>query len=94
LFFVWIGIVLMAKVSSSVTLLGIGVITLGVQLARAFFRLKVEGFWCVVGACFLLGGVWQWFDEKLPLVPVLLIAGGLAVLLVGFLPKRRKQPAE
>ena len=80
-FFVWIGLVMLLKFGSGIAALGIGVITLGIQLARRYFDLKLEGFWVVVGALFLLSGLWQLFEAGLPLVPLLLIVAGLAVVL-------------
>ena len=78
-FFIWIGIVLLADVHTGWALAVVGFITLGGQVARVAFGLRTERFWLVVGTCFLLGGVWELIEAQLPLVPVLLIAGGLAV---------------
>lgn len=89
LFLIWIGIVLVITASPSVALLGIGVIILGVQVARVFLKLNLEGFWFVVGVIFLVGGIMQQLDTTLRLVPILLIVAGLAVLLTRFMPKRR-----
>lgn len=88
LFFVWIGSALLFEFSWGVTLVGIGIITLGGQLARFSSKLKIEGCWVVVSMAFLLGGIWQLVDAELPLVPILLILAGLTVLLARFLPKR------
>jgi hypothetical protein len=83
LFFVWIGVVVLAEVDAGVGLMGVGVITLGVQLARTSLGLHVEGCWLVVGLLFLVGGIWRLFDVSLPLVAVLLVLGGLALLVSG-----------
>ena len=77
-FFIWIGIVFLA---------GIGIITLGTQVARVAFGLRFEGFWLVVGSCFLLGGMWQLVQVQLPLLPILLILAGLALILAAFRPE-------
>jgi hypothetical protein len=89
LFLIWLGIVLLAKAETSVALLGIGIIMVGVQLARLFLNLRLEGFWFVVGLLFVVGGLWQLADTRLPLVPILLIVAGLALVLTRFLPKRK-----
>jgi len=44
LFFIWIGISFLAKFTVAIGLLGIGLITLGIQLARRAFNLAVESF--------------------------------------------------
>ncbi|UCE35104.1 MAG: hypothetical protein JSV55_04315 [Deltaproteobacteria bacterium] len=80
LFFIWIGIILLMKIGTGIGLLGVGVITLGAQVARKYFNLKLEPFWVVVGLLFVLGGLWGLFDAKLPLVPIVFIAAGLALL--------------
>jgi hypothetical protein len=90
LFLIWLGVVLLAKAQTSVALLGIGIIMLGVQLARVVLKLKVEGFWFVVGLLFVVGGLWQLADTRIPLVPILLIAAGLALVLTRFLPRQQR----
>lgn len=87
LFFIWIGLVIGLDIRESVALLGIGITTLGVQLVRKSKGLNFEGFWCLVGAAFLLGGIWQEFNVELPLLAVLLVVGGVAVLWKGVLSK-------
>ena len=94
LFFLWMGVALLFEFSWGVTLVGIGIITLGEQLARFASNLRMQGFWVVVGVGFLLGGIWQAMDAELPLVPILLILAGLTVLLARFLPKRLRSHVE
>ena len=94
LFFLWVGLALLFDFGWGATLIGIGIITLGEQLARFATRLQVEGFWVVVGVGFLLGGIWQLVDAELSLFPIFLILAGLTVLLAGFLPKRLKTHIE
>lgn len=81
LFFIWVGTAWLSGASSGVALLGVGVITLGVQGLRKQSGLRIEGFWVVVGSLFLLGGLWSVFDIRFELVPLLLIAGGILLLL-------------
>lgn len=91
LFFVWVGMVMLMDLGSGVAMLGIGLITLGVQAARKLWDLKIESFWVVVGLVFFLSGVWSLFEAKMPLVPILLIVAGLAVLVTTFGRKRGKE---
>ena len=93
-FFVWIGVVMMADVPPGWALVIIGVMTLAGQVARIAFGLAQEGFWLIVGALFLVGGIWQLFDVQLQLVPALLIGCGLAVILTRIWPKGwKRKPA-
>lgn len=88
LFFVWVGVAWISQFGLGVGLLGVGAITLGMQVVRKSNGLAVEGFWIVVGVLFLLGGLWDSIDINVPLAPLLLIALGLAVLVRHFLPDR------
>jgi hypothetical protein len=92
LFFVWVGIAFLANLDLGVGLLGVGVITLGGQAARKHFNLKLEGFWVVVGLLFVVGGLWAWFGVELPLVPILLVAAGLALLVSAFRGRHSVKP--
>jgi len=90
LFLIWLGIVLLVKAQTSVALLGVGIIMVAVQLARLAMKLSLQGFWFVVGLLFVLGSLWQLVDTRIPVVPILLIAAGLALVLIRFLPRHRK----
>lgn len=81
LFVIWVGVAMLAEFGVGTTLLGIGVITLAIQAARISRGLALEGFWVVVGLLFVIGGVWQLMAVDLPLVPILLIGAGVALLL-------------
>jgi hypothetical protein len=76
LFFIWIGVALLLNVGTGVTLLGIGAITLGMQLVRRSQALDLEVFWVVVGLLFVLAGIWALSGTELPLLPILLIVAG------------------
>ncbi len=89
LFFIWIGVALLIKVDVGIGLLGVGVITLGAQAARKYFNLKLERFWVVVGFVFVIGGIWALFEPRLPLLPIVLIVAGLALLVSTFKGKGR-----
>ncbi|MDH3698864.1 MAG: hypothetical protein OEQ81_09375 [Flavobacteriaceae bacterium] len=80
LFFLWVGIAFLTDLSNGIGLLGVGVITLGAQLIRKSYGFEFEGFWLVVGLGFTLGGLWEFMDPGIALVPVLLIIAGLALL--------------
>jgi hypothetical protein len=81
LFFVWVGVALLAHIGWGLGFLGVGVITLGGQLVRRYFSLGVEGFWVMVGILFVLGGVWEFLGIPFSLVPMVLIVAGAALLL-------------
>lgn len=87
-FFLWVGIALLWDVGWGVGLLGIGLITLAGQAARKYFNLKLEGFWVVVGVLFVLGGLGTLYEVQLPLVPIVLIVAGVALLISVFTGKR------
>lgn len=84
LFFIWVGIAFLAEVPTGVGLLGVGVITLAMQAVRKYLQVKVQGFWVIVGAIFVLSGLWQLLQAKLSLVPIVLIVIGVAVVVSAF----------
>lgn len=81
LFFIWVGIAWIANVGLGIGLLGIGLITLGMQFLRKITGVSVEIFWLVVGALFVLGGIWNLLAIEAPLVPFLFIVAGIALLI-------------
>jgi hypothetical protein len=89
LFFIWIGIALFANVSWGIGLLGVGIITLGGQVARKYMDLKFETFWIVVGLLFVLGGVWELFSVRVSLVPLVCIGAGVALLVSALVGRPR-----
>jgi len=91
LFLIWLGIVLLAKAQASVALLGIGIIMLGVQLARIVLRLNIERFWFVAGLLFIVGALWQLADPGVSVVSILLIVAGVALVLTRFFPRQQKK---
>jgi hypothetical protein len=80
LFFIWIGIALLAKIGWAWTLLGISAIILGAQGTLWRKDKKIAGFWVACGLVFLAGGVWELFGLTWPLAPVLVILLGLSML--------------
>jgi len=91
LFFIWVGIALLLKVNSGVGLLGVGIITLGMQAARSYFNLKIERFWIVIGLLFVIGGLWDLFQPKLPLVPIMIIVAGIILFYSALRKKHSKK---
>jgi hypothetical protein len=77
LFFVWLGVAILVDIGWGLALFGIGVITLGAQIARRRFGLAVEWLWAAVGALFVLGGVWDFMGMQLSMMPLVLIAAGV-----------------
>ena len=92
LFFLWLGIALFMKFKLSTSLIGIGVIILGLQIARRIYNLKVEVFWIVVGACLLVFNLFKIPEVDLPVIPILLIIFGAYFLVSVF--KKSKKPAK
>jgi hypothetical protein len=80
LFFIWVGAALLMGLSWGAGLLGVGLITLGGQVARRHFGLGVQVFWVVVGLLFIVGSVWELYRVEVSLVPILLIIAGAALL--------------
>ena len=70
-------------------LLGVGILMLGGQVARRYMALRVEAFWVLVGALFVIGGVWEMLSVSVGLIPILCIGAGVALLVSALLGKRR-----
>ena len=77
LFFIWIGIAFLVNIDIGIATLGIGIITLVMQIMRGVFGVKLEWFWVLVDVLFVLGGIWDLLKPDVPLVPILLIVAGL-----------------
>ena len=84
LFFVWVGIALLADVGWGIGLVGVGIITLAEQTARRCFGIGIDGFWAVVGVLFLAGGFWELAKIQFSMVPSLIILAGAAILVSAF----------
>jgi hypothetical protein len=89
LFFIWTGTAFLAHVGWGAGLLGVGIITLGAQVARRYFALKLEGFWLAVGFLFVVGGFWKLVNVQLGLLPILCIVAGIALLASIFVGRAR-----
>jgi hypothetical protein len=75
-FFIWVGVVMLAGLPWALFLVGIGVLILGAQLARRQRNLEIETFSLVVGLIFLAAGAWDLLAMPWPLLPIVLIALG------------------
>ena len=80
LFFIWLGIVFSLNLGASVGMLGIGLITLGIQVARKMSGMRVEGFWILVGVLLLLGSLGKLISFGIALIPFALILAGVIIL--------------
>jgi hypothetical protein len=79
-FFIWVGIAMLAEVPWGWFLLGVGALVLTAQFARWQMNITIEGFWIACGAVFVAGGVWTLLALPWPLAPILLILLGVALL--------------
>jgi len=79
-FFIWVGVALLAHLGWGVGLLGVGGITVGVQLLRKYLGLTAEPFWVVLGLLLVIGGVAEFAAFQFNVLPVVLIIGGAALL--------------
>ncbi len=89
LFFVWVGVAIIADVGWGAGLIGVGLITLLGQAVRKYFGVKTGTFWILLGSFFVLGGLWVLLAIHLSFVPVLCVIAGL-VLVVSALASRPK----
>jgi hypothetical protein len=80
LLLVWIGVALLANLGWGIGLLGVGILILGKQVTRKYMALALEMSAVVVGALFIMGGVWQLLDVRVSLIPVICIVAGIAIL--------------
>lgn len=80
LVFLWIGIAMLGGLSSGIGLLGIGIISLGLQLVRKYLDLGMEGFWVIVGLLFTFGGLGSLYEKDIPLLAIVLVMAGLLLL--------------
>jgi hypothetical protein len=89
LFFIWVGVSLLADLGWGVGLVGVSAIIFLGQAARRFYGRTLEIFWVAVGVLSLLGGIRELYQIELDLGPVLLIVIGGALLLAPFRRRRR-----
>jgi len=80
LFCIWVGFAWLMGFSLGWILLGVGALMLAMQGARRMSHVKADGFWIIVGAALLMGGLWELWGAAIPLLPVVLIAAGIGQL--------------
>lgn len=75
-FFIWVGVVMLARMPWAWFLVGVGVLIAGVQIVRRQQGLTIEMFGVIVGLIMLAAGVWDLVALSLPLMPIILIVLG------------------
>lgn len=87
LFFLWVGVAIVAGLSWGVVLFGTGILSLGVQVARRLGGLAVAGWSVVFGTCLSLAGLVQWLQlpEGTLHLPAWVVPGGFALLGIAIL---------
>lgn len=68
------------RVPEGTWLAGAGIILLGLNAARHFYRLGIQGFGIVAGIAALVGGCGRILGHKFLFIPILLIAWGAAMI--------------
>ncbi len=79
-FFVWVGVALLANLSWGIGMLGVGIIVLGMQAVGKYMALTLDIFWLLVGALFVVAGVWALLSVRISLIPIICIAAGVLLL--------------
>lgn len=80
LFFIWVGLAWLLNFGLGIGLLGVAILTLGMQIARKISGVKVEMFWVFVGLGFGFAAFWEIGEIQVPLAPIVLIVAGAALL--------------
>ena len=62
-------------------LIGAGLIILGLMGIRYLYRIKISGFWLVLGILALVFGLSDFFGLGLPLLPILIIIIGVSIVI-------------
>lgn len=87
---IWLGFIMLVHLDTGWILLGIGIIVIGVQFAKWISNVSTEKFWLVTGLLFIIGSVIDLLGANW-LVPILLIAAGVALVLTRFFPRHKKE---
>ncbi|MHA1547677.1 MAG: hypothetical protein ACTSYE_01965 [Alphaproteobacteria bacterium] len=81
LVFIWLGVSFLIGFEWPAILVGLGIITLGMQGVRVTYCLPFEGFWLIVGVVFLAAGLWEIVGAaEAALVPIALTAAGVVLI--------------
>lgn len=81
MFCLWLGIALFAGLQLNTTLIGVGIIMLALQGLRKYFGMKIEIFWIIAGAVFLLFNLFNIPDINIPVIPIILVAFGVIFII-------------
>ena len=94
LLFIWVGVALATSMSWGLALVGVGLVMLGVQIARKLTGFAPDRFSLTLGGLLVVGGIWESVNASVALVPLLCIAAGVALLVsaVAGRPRRRAGP--
>ncbi len=79
-FFIWVGIAILANVPWSWFFIGVGILILLSQFARWQMNVDIEVFWLACAAVFLLAGLWTLLELPWPLGAILIILLGIGLL--------------
>ena len=90
LLLIWIGFALLLDIGWGAGLIVVGILIIGEQVVRRYFSVQYENFWVVVGVISILSGVLILFGVEVSLIPILLIAFGIALLLSIFSKKEKE----
>ncbi len=88
IFFLWVGIALLAELGWGIGLIGVGAIMLGAQAWRGLAAVQVERFSVTIGVLFVIAGFWNLLGLRIDVVPLLFIAAGVAILLSAWRSRR------
>jgi hypothetical protein len=91
LFFIMIGgigLIPAEKVPQGIWLIGVGLIMVGNNIVRYFYRIKMIGFTVVLGIIALLAGIGDYLGIDVPVFPLLLVLVGISII-IGFLKDKK-----
>lgn len=91
IFFIWVVAAIFIKgIPRGMGSLGIGILTLGIALARYLFGVSVTISWLLIGAAFVIAGIGEMAGSTLPLMPIALILCGVLILMNSVIKGKRK----
>jgi len=68
------------KIPEGTWLIGVGVIILSLMGVRYLHKIKVSGFWLVLGIIALVAGIGDFTDIDIPVFPILIILVGVSIV--------------
>jgi hypothetical protein len=94
LLFIWVGLCIATHIGWGVALVGIGLVMLGVQVARRLTGLALDRFALTVGGVLVAGGIWDFVNGSVELVPLLAIGVGVVLLVSALTGRPRPRGAD